>query len=101
MPSDIHISAEGRFLYVSNRYYDGGKITVFRVSKDGSLTMSGLIDTEGNDPRGFALSDGLLYAGLLDRNLVQVFRLSSENGLAGDCISRFEIPAPSSFVITK
>lgn len=99
MPSDIKISDDGRFLYASNRYYAGGSIAVFRILPDGTLRLSGHIPLAGNDPRGFAVKNGLLYAGLLDRNSVQVFALDRETGLSAGCLSLSSVPAPSSFII--
>ncbi len=98
MPSDIHISQDGRFLYVSNRG-PKGNIAVFRVNQDHTLSLRGHIFIDSKDPRGFALNGDLLYVGLLDRNTMQVFLLDKESGLVSKHLYDFGLPAPSSFVI--
>lgn len=98
MPSDIHISQDGRFLYVSNRGPQGN-IAVFGVNQDHTLSSHGHIFVDSKDPRGFALNRDLLYVGLLDRNTVQVFLLDKESGLVSKHLYDYGLPAPSSFVI--
>lgn len=56
--SDLHLSPDGRFLYVSNRGHDS--IAVFRV-EDGALDLVQHESTRGRVPRNFCLfGDNLL-----------------------------------------
>jgi len=52
--SEIKLSADARFLYVSNRGHDS--IATFRVLGDGQLDRVGLTPTGGRFPRHFAIS---------------------------------------------
>jgi 6-phosphogluconolactonase len=54
--ADIHLSAAGERLYVSNRGHNS--IAVFDVHSDGSLTLVSTRDCGGNWPRNFALAPG-------------------------------------------
>ncbi|MFV0346560.1 MAG: lactonase family protein [Bacteroidales bacterium] len=79
--ADIHISGDGRFLYVSNRGHNS--ITVFGVNQDdGGLTFLKTISVEGNWPRNFVLSsDGslLIVANQRSKSL-SVFRRDAASG---------------------
>jgi 6-phosphogluconolactonase len=52
--SEIKLSADARFLYVSNRGDDS--IAVFRVGDDGTIERIGLTPTGGRFPRHFAIA---------------------------------------------
>jgi len=53
--ADIHISNDGRFLYVSNRGLNS--IAIFSVdSKNGKIALIGQEPTKGDGPRNFTLS---------------------------------------------
>ncbi|MCB2101138.1 MAG: lactonase family protein [Rhodobacterales bacterium] len=52
--SEIKLSPDARFLYVSNRGDDS--LAIFRVLDDGGLERSGLVPTGGRFPRHFAIS---------------------------------------------
>ena len=80
--ADIHISADGRFLYASNRGHNS--IAIFAVNpEDGALTAVGHTSTHGDGPRNFALSpDGkyLLVANQHTQNIVS-FKRDETTGL--------------------
>ena len=78
---DIHLSPDGRFLYVSNRLI-GDNITAFEVNADdGSLSPIEVTST-GRHPRNFAITpDGKwLLVACRDDNRIEVFRRDTENG---------------------
>lgn len=52
--ADIHVSATGRRVYVSNRGHN--RIAVYDVGADGSLNLVSIPSCGGNWPRNFALS---------------------------------------------
>lgn len=80
-PADLHLSADGAFLYGSNRGHDS--IAVFAVDhQDGRLTPVQHISTGGKFPRNFCLSpDGrfLLVANQDSDNIV-VFAIDRISG---------------------
>ena len=80
--SDIHISSDGKFLYVANRGHDS--IAVFQASfMDGSLTLLGHKSSGGLGPRNFALSPDenyLLIANQHSNNIV-VLKRDKKSGL--------------------
>jgi 6-phosphogluconolactonase len=78
--ADIHISANGRFLYGSNRGHNS--IAVFDINGDG-LKLKANVPVEGNWPRNFALSpDGrfLLVANQRSGNIT-VFSIDEKTGI--------------------
>jgi 6-phosphogluconolactonase len=80
-PADIHLSPDGRFLYVSNRGHES--IAVFtRQASNGQLRFLSTTPVHGSWPRNFTLTpDGkyLVVANQRSKNLV-VFRRHSQNG---------------------
>jgi len=78
--ADIHISADGRFLYGSNRGHNS--IAVFDISGE-VLKLITTVSVEGNWPRNFALSpDGrfLLVANQRSGNIT-VFSIDEKTGI--------------------
>jgi 6-phosphogluconolactonase len=94
--SDIHLSADGRFLYVSNRGEDS--IVGNAIGDAGELSVVTRIATRGTHPRGFALSPSgrwLLVANR-DSSTVTVFRRDAETGALSDSGYTLDVPAPAS-----
>jgi 6-phosphogluconolactonase len=52
--ADIHLSADGKRLYVSNRGHNS--IAAFEVKDDGTLSLHSISSSGGNWPRNFAIS---------------------------------------------
>jgi 6-phosphogluconolactonase len=79
--ADIHMSKDGRFLYVSNRGLN--TIAIFSVDpKDGKLELISQESTRGIYPRNFAFSpdeDFLLVANQKSQNIV-AFKRNSDTG---------------------
>ena len=80
-PADIHVAANGRALYVSNRGHNS--IAVFSVAEStGALALDQVVSTEGNWPRNFSLDPSgrwLLVANQRSDSVV-VFERDPENG---------------------
>ena len=79
--ADIHLSPDGRFLYVSNRLKGDG-ITIFAVNPtDGSLTPAGFNST-GIHPRNFAITPNgnWLVVACRDDNLIEIYRRNINDG---------------------
>src|SRR5437667_5725410 len=80
-PADIHVAANGRALYVSNRGHNS--IAVFSVAEStGALALAQVVSTEGDWPRNFSLDPTgrwLLVANQRSDSVV-VFGCDPENG---------------------
>lgn len=79
--ADIHLSPDGRFLYVTNRLKGDG-IAIFAADQnDGSLTPAGFTPT-GKHPRNFVITpDGRwLLCACCDDNRIEVFRRNADDG---------------------
>lgn len=79
--AEIAISADGKFLYGSNRGHDS--IVVYAVQPEtGMLTAIDHVSTEGRHPRHFALtpSGAYLLAANRDTNNIVVFRVDIATG---------------------
>ncbi len=92
--ADIHLSADGKFLYASNRGHDS--IAIFSVSEEGALQRIGTESTRGEWPRNFTLSpDGnyLLVANQYTDNIV-VFEVDKITGLLSYTGTEVEVFSP-------
>jgi 6-phosphogluconolactonase len=79
--ADIHISADGRFVYGSNRGHNS--IAVFRREPaSGKLDMLETISVEGNWPRNFTLdpSGKFLLVANQKSNDITVFKIDRQSG---------------------
>lgn len=93
--ADVHVSADGRFLYASNRGHDS--IAIFAIDPATSqLTSIGHESTRGKTPRNFALSpDGrFLLAANQDSANIVAFAVDAETGRLVFTGDEIEIPAP-------
>lgn len=93
----LHLSADGRFLYVSNRG-TANEIVVFSVGKqDGRLALVQRRSVEGDHPREFALdpSDRFMLVANQKSNQIKVMRRDPLTGKLGETVQTFDQPAPS------
>lgn len=94
--ADIHITADGRFLYMSNRG-DQNNIAVFSIEKStGKLTLVGHEPTQGQGPRNFLIAPGghiLLVANQNGNNIV-VFERDAVTGKLKDVGKTVSVPSP-------
>jgi len=98
----VHLSADGRFLYVSNRG-DANEIVIFAVNAgDGSLTLVGRQPTLGRTPREFAIdpSGHWLIVGNQESDTVYVFRRDPQTGKLEPNPARLDVGAPVDFKFT-
>jgi len=84
--ADVHVSSDGRFVYMSVRGHDS--LTIFESNAQG-LGILGYVSTAGQVPRNFCLlgEDLLIVANQESKNLA-VFRRNAANGslvLLGTC----------------
>ncbi|MEN5035043.1 lactonase family protein [Pseudomonas sp. TWI929] len=93
----LHLSADGRFLYVSNRG-TANEIVVFSVGKgDGQLTFLQRRAVEGDHPREFALdpSDNFLLVANQKSNQIVVMRRDPRSGKLLETVQTLKQEAPS------
>lgn len=80
--ADIHLSADGRYLYASNRLSADG-ISVFRVDQRTGLLQKVGYQLTGIHPRNFIITpnDRYLLCACRDSNVIQVFERDTVTGL--------------------
>lgn len=89
----IRISADGRFLYVSNRGHNS--LTVFSISDDGqSLTKIQTIPTAGDFPRDFNFnhSEDYIIVGHQNESKITLFKRDQTTGLLTEVQRDFAVP---------
>lgn len=93
--ADIHVSADGKYLYGSNRGHNS--IAAFEIDKETKeLKTKGFVSVEGDWPRNFSLSpsgEHLLVANQNSSNIT-VFRINRESGMPEFTGKQIKIPAP-------
>jgi 6-phosphogluconolactonase len=93
--ADIHVSADGKYLYGSNRGHNS--IAVFEINNETKqLKSSGFVSVEGDWPRNFSLSpDGnfMLVANQKSGNIT-VFKINKTTGMPEFIGKEIKIPAP-------
>ena len=93
--SEIKLSPDARFLYVSNRGDDS--LAIFRVLSDGRLERISLVSTGGKFPRHFAITPcgkAVLVANQ-DSSTLRVFSRDLDSGLLTDLGYEYSLPAPN------
>ncbi|MXV17327.1 lactonase family protein [Hufsiella ginkgonis] len=94
--ADIHVSPDGKFLYVSNRG-DANDISIFSINdKNGRITFAGRQSTLGKTPRNFAIdpTGKYLLAANQNSNSVIVFKRNAKTGLLTDTGIKAEVSKP-------
>lgn len=79
--ADIHLSANGKYLYGSNR--GENTIVVFRIENDGKLSLSGRTSCGGNWPRNFVIdpSGKYLLVGNQKSGEITLFEIDDKTGI--------------------
>ena len=92
--AEIRTSANGRFVYGSNRGHDS--IAVFRVGEDGRLTLVQIEKIGGKTPRNFTLdpSGGFLLAAGQSTNDIHVFSVNPNTGQLTKTKFAMSVPSP-------
>ena len=93
--ADNHVSPDGRFLYGSNRG-DANEITVYKIEKDGTISLTGRQSTLGNGPRNFVIdpSGNFLLVGNNSSNSVKIFKIDKQTGMLTPTEYSIEITEP-------
>ena len=92
--ADIHITADGRYVYASHRLQGDG-LSILRVQPDGTLRKVGYQPT-GAHPRNFLITpnDHLLLVACRDTDQVEVYERDAESGLLHDTGQRIAMSKP-------
>lgn len=100
--ADIHISADGKFLYESNRG-DANDISVFAVQKDGKLKHVETVSTLGKGPRNFSIdpSGNYLLVGHQYSNDIIIFQRNAKTGKLTDTKKRIAVGSPVCLIFGK
>ncbi|MBQ3424092.1 MAG: lactonase family protein [Clostridia bacterium] len=93
MAADITVSADGAFLYATNRAQNN--IAVWRTLKSGLLDLVGHYDCGGEGPRGIDLSpDGkVLFCANNDSGDVSILALNEKTGAPEGIIQTLDVPS--------
>jgi len=94
--ADIHISADGKFLYATNRG-DANDISVFSVNPvDGTLTFVQRLPSGGKGPRNFAIdpTGNWLLVAHQNSDSIIVFRIDPATGKLTQTFNRYEVGNP-------
>jgi 6-phosphogluconolactonase len=95
--ADLHVSADGRFLYVTNRESESN-ITIFSIDTDkGTLRTIGYAPVLGKEPRNFTIdpTGRYLLVANQDSDEVVIFRIDKETGLPHPTGERIKVPSPT------
>ncbi|PWS28208.1 6-phosphogluconolactonase [Pedobacter yonginense] len=100
--ADIHVSADGKFLYESNRG-DANTITVFSISPKGLLKLVERVSTLGKGPRNFSIdpSGRFLLVAHQYTDEVVIFNRNKLTGRLTDSGERIKVGAPVCLVFTR
>ncbi|MBX3245536.1 MAG: lactonase family protein [Acidobacteria bacterium] len=93
--ADLHLSPDGRFLYVSNRGHNS--IAVFAINqKSGSLTAKEFVSTGGKTPRNFAIdpTGRFIFAANQDSGTITVFKRHKQTGKLTQTNISAKVPKP-------
>ena len=93
--SEIKLSPDARFLYVSNR--GDNSLAIFKVLDDGQLERIDLVATEGKFPRHFSITPcgKAVIVANQDSSKLSIFSRDVESGLIAATGDVYEIPAPN------
>lgn len=93
--SEIKLSPDARFLYVSNR--GDNSLAIFKVLNDGKLERIDVIPTGGKFPRHFSITPcgkAVIIANQ-DSSKISLFQRDVASGLVSATGDDYEIPAPN------
>ncbi len=100
--ADIHISADGKFLYETNRG-DANTISTFAVQANGTLKLIETISTLGKGPRNFSIdpSGNFLLVAHQYTNDVVIFSRDKNTGRLKDSGKRINVGVPVCLIFSK
>ena len=92
--ADIHPTADGRFLYTTNRI-TANEVAMFKMASDGKLAENGR-QPVGGHPRNFMIdpSGRFLLVASRDANTIQIFIINKNFGILQDSGVKIDVPQP-------
>lgn len=96
--ADVHVTQDGKFVYVTNRLHDENTIAIYSISfKDGNLELIGHHSTLGIKPRNFVIdpTDQFVLVANVTSNNVVVLKRDKSTGLLQDTGVEIKINNPS------
>ncbi|MBD2699714.1 lactonase family protein [Spirosoma sp. BT702] len=99
--ADIHIDPSGKFLYQSNRGYNG--LAIFAIGNDGKLTKVGEQLTEGKTPRNFLIDPKgeFIFVAHQDTDNITIFKRDQQTGKLTYTGQSVKVPAPVCVIMAK
>ncbi|ETL81555.1 hypothetical protein L917_18138 [Phytophthora nicotianae] len=98
--ADIHLSNNGKFVYVSNRGHNS--ISIYAINEvDGTLTSLGWESTRGRTPRGFTIYEDWLIVANQMSNDTYVFKADEQTGLLTYTGNSYEIEGAVCLYVSK
>jgi 6-phosphogluconolactonase len=93
--ADIHCSADGKFLYASNRE-ESNEIVIYSIGKNGRLKFAGRQSVLGKAPRNFVIAPGgkFLIVANMNSDEIVVFNRNAKTGLLTDTGVRIAVGSP-------
>lgn len=91
--ADIHCGADGKYVYISNRGYNG--LAMYKVNGTGKMKNIGYMPTGGEKPRGF-LPDPkgeFMLVGNRDSDQINIFSINKD-GTLKDIKYYLSVPSP-------
>ena len=89
--ADVHYSADGRFVYGSNRGHNS--IVVCKVEEDGTLTSRRWFSCEGDGPKSFYLTEDQRFIYIANQYSGNVVvKQVEEDGAIGETVTEVKIP---------
>lgn len=91
--ADVHTSADGKYVYISNRGYNG--LAMFKVGGNGTMKNIGYMPTIGDRPRNF-LPDpkgAFMLVGNRDTDEINIFTIEKD-GTLSDTNAYLPVPSP-------
>lgn len=94
--ADIHVSPDGKFLYISSRG-EANNIAIYSIAAEtGILTLAGHQSTLGIKPRNFNFdpTGNFLLAANQESDNIVIFTIDHQTGLLTDTGKRINVPNP-------
>ena len=95
--ADIHVTPDGRFLYVTNRESESN-VAIFLIdSATGKLMLKGYESTQGIEPRNFLIdpSGAFLLVANQESNSIVLFRIDRKTGMLHPTGEKIIVPLPT------
>lgn len=96
--ADVHLSPDGRRVYVSNRGHDS--IATFDLGRDGGLTRTGIDPCGGHWPRNFAVLPDERHLVVANERSDELVLLPITDLGVGTPVARVSMPSPTCVVAT-